>query len=157
MDRQQLELTADKIETTLALNHAPATVTGGHVTPRWIQFNVNVSGKRADRVEALTTQIAAALGVPYATITRAGGAVRIDVPRSDPQPVTLAGMIKRILRDRVPPCTAIVGLADDGAPLLARLTSPEVGHVLISGKAGSGKNVFEKSADVLTKSGILTV
>ena len=139
MDRQQLERTADKIETVLLMNHTPAQVTGGHVTPRWVQFNVSLASKRVDRVEALTTQIAAALGVPYATITRAGGAVRIDVPRNDPQPVLLANMIKRLPASRVPPCTAVVGLADDGAPLLARFPAASVGHMRIIGNEGSGK------------------
>ena len=139
MDKQQLERAADKLETVLAVNHAPAVVTGGHVTPRCIQFNLSTSGKRAGDVESLTTEIASALGVPYATITRSGSAVRIDVPRNDPQPIALDKMIKRIPRDRVPECTALCGLAEDGAPLLARLPADNVGHVLITGPAGSGK------------------
>ncbi len=137
MDKQQLERKADAIEMVLSRNNAAAQVTGGYVGPRWVRFMT--TAQQVDRVEALTTEIARALGVPYANITRQGGTVRIDVPRSDAQPVTLAGLIERVPLSRVPQCTAVMGLADDGAPLLARLTSPEVGHVLISGKAGSGK------------------
>jgi hypothetical protein len=140
MDRQQLEHTADVIEMVLARHSAAAQVMGGHVTPRWVQFNLKaLSSKRADRVGQLTAEIAAALGVPEAKVTRSGGAVRIEVPRLDAQPVHLAALLKRIPPDRVPVCTALLGLADDGAPLLARFPSPDVGHVLISGKAGSGK------------------
>jgi hypothetical protein len=140
MNQGELNQQADKIEGVTARNHAPVTVTGGHVTPRWVQFLVQPGqGVKVNRVESLSREIAAALGVPQAKVTRSGGAVRIDVPRRDPQPVQLAAMLKRIPADRVPRCTALLGLADDGAPLLARFPSPEVGHVLISGKAGIGK------------------
>lgn len=140
MRRQELEQKADQIEMVLSMNRAPGRVTGGQVTPRLVQFLAQPApGGNVNRVEALTTEIALALGVPHATVTRQGGAVRIDVPRSDAQPVQLARMLSRIPADRVPPVTALLGLAEDGAPLLARFPSPEVGHVLISGKAGSGK------------------
>lgn len=140
MNQGELNQQADKIEGTLAQHHAPVTVTGGHVTPRMVQFLVQPGqGVKVNRVEALTAEIAAALGVPQAKVMHSGGAVRIDVPRSDAQPVQLAAMLKRIPPDRVPQCTALLGLADDGAPLLVRFPAADVGHVLISGKAGSGK------------------
>jgi len=39
----------------------------------------------------------------------------------------------------IPPFTATLGMCDDGAPLLVRLSSPDVGHVLIAGADGCGK------------------
>jgi S-DNA-T family DNA segregation ATPase FtsK/SpoIIIE len=42
----------------------------------------------------------------------------------------------------IPPVTAILGLAEDGAPLLVRLPSPDVAHVLVAGTTGSGKTVL---------------
>jgi len=42
----------------------------------------------------------------------------------------------------LPPGTAVLGLCDDGAPLLLRLPSPDVAHVLISGTTGSGKTAL---------------
>jgi S-DNA-T family DNA segregation ATPase FtsK/SpoIIIE len=41
--------------------------------------------------------------------------------------------------------TAILGLADDGAPLLIRLPSPDVAHVLLAGTTGSGKTALMQS------------
>jgi DNA segregation ATPase FtsK/SpoIIIE-like protein len=38
--------------------------------------------------------------------------------------------------------TATLGLADDGAPLLIRLPSPDVGHVLVCGVDGAGKTTL---------------
>jgi S-DNA-T family DNA segregation ATPase FtsK/SpoIIIE len=140
MNRQQLEGSADAIERVLSQHQTPAQVRGGHVTPRAVIFDVSPqSAESAARIEELSNTIAVALGVPHAKVTRSGGAVRIDVPRSDAQPVQLARMLSRIPADRVPFCTALLGLADDGAPLLARFPSPEVGHVMISGHEGSGK------------------
>ncbi len=40
---------------------------------------------------------------------------------------------------KVPPFTAVLGLASDGAPLLLRLPGSNAAHVLIAGDAGSGK------------------
>jgi S-DNA-T family DNA segregation ATPase FtsK/SpoIIIE len=42
----------------------------------------------------------------------------------------------------LPLYTAVLGLCDDGAPLLMRLSSPDVAHVLISGTTGSGKTAL---------------
>ncbi len=42
----------------------------------------------------------------------------------------------------LPLYTAMLGLCDDGAPLLMRLSSPDVAHVLISGTTGSGKTAL---------------
>jgi S-DNA-T family DNA segregation ATPase FtsK/SpoIIIE len=45
----------------------------------------------------------------------------------------------------VPLGTAVLGLADDGAPLLLRLPSPDVAHVLVAGTTGSGKTALMQS------------
>ncbi len=42
----------------------------------------------------------------------------------------------------IPAATAVLGLCDDGAPLLLRLPSPDVAHVLIAGCTGSGKTAL---------------
>ena len=38
--------------------------------------------------------------------------------------------------------TAILGLAEDGSPLLIRLPSPDVAHILVAGTTGSGKTAL---------------
>jgi hypothetical protein len=140
MNRQQLEGSADAIERVLYQHQTPARITGGHVTPRAVIFDVSPqSAESAARIEELSNTIAVALGVPHAKVTRSGGTVRIDVPRHDAQPVLLARMLSRIRADQVQPVTALLGLAEDGAPLMARFPSPDVGHMLITGAAGSGK------------------
>ncbi len=146
MQRQELELKADQIEMVLHQYKAPGRVTGGNVTPRWIQFLLQTApGVKVNRVESLSREIALALGTQTARVTTQGNAVRIDVPRTDPQPVKLMGLCGRIPAERIPAGTALLGLADDGAPLLIRLPSPEVAHVLVAGTTGSGKTALLQS------------
>jgi S-DNA-T family DNA segregation ATPase FtsK/SpoIIIE len=143
MQRRELEAKADAIEMVLHEHKAPARVTGGHVTPRWVQFLLQTNpGVKISRVESLSREIAVALGAPSARVTTQGNAVRIEVPRTDPQPLKLLPLCARIPPSRIPPGTAVLGLADDGAPLLVRLPSPEVAHVLLAGTTGSGKTAL---------------
>ena len=146
MQRRELEAKADAIEMVLHQHKAPARVTGGHVTPRWVQFLLQTSpGVKISRVESLSREIAVALGAPTARVTTQGNAVRIEVPRSDPQPLKLLPLCARIPPSRIPFGTAVLGLADDGAPLLVRLPSPDVAHVLMAGTTGSGKTALLQS------------
>ncbi len=143
MQRRELEAKADVIEMVLHEHRAPARVTGGHVTPRWVQFLLQTNpGVKISRVESLSREIAVALGAPSARVSTQGNAVRIEVPRNDPQPLKLFSLCARIPPSRIPFGTAVLGLADDGAPLLIRLPSPEVAHVLVAGTTGSGKTAL---------------
>jgi S-DNA-T family DNA segregation ATPase FtsK/SpoIIIE len=45
----------------------------------------------------------------------------------------------------VPPITALLGLDEEAVPVLLRLPSPDVAHVLISGNTGSGKTVLART------------
>ncbi len=143
MQRRELEAKADAIEMVLHEHKAPARVTGGHVTPRWVQFLLQANpGVKISRVESLSREIAVALGAPSARVTTQGKAICIEVPRSDPQQLKLFPLCGRIPSGRIPFGTAVLGLADDGAPLLIRLPSPEVAHVLVAGTTGSGKTAL---------------
>jgi S-DNA-T family DNA segregation ATPase FtsK/SpoIIIE len=69
--------------------------------------------------------------------------VQIDVPREDGQVVRLLSLCKRL--KEVPKQTAILGMDETGMPLLLRLPSPEVAHVLVAGTTGSGKTALARS------------
>ena len=142
--RQILEMQADRIEMVLAQHKAPARVAGGVVTPRWVQFHLAPAlGTRLNKVQALADEIALALGAPQVRVSRHGAALQVDVPRDDPQPVRLLDLCRRL--PAVPLGTAVLGIADDGAPLLLRLPSPDVAHVLVAGTTGSGKTALTQS------------
>jgi S-DNA-T family DNA segregation ATPase FtsK/SpoIIIE len=144
MRQPDLEVQADRIEMVLRDHKAPARVTGGNVTPRWVQFLLQTApGVKVNRVEALSREIALALGATNARISTHDGAIRIEVPRADPQPVKLLPLMSRL--PQIPFGAAVLGLADDGAPLLLRLPSTDVAHVLVAGTTGSGKTALVQS------------
>ncbi len=146
MRTQDLDAQADRIELILREHRAPATVTGGNVTPRWIQYLLQTApGIKINRVEALSREIAVALGTPSAQVSTRDGVIRIDVPRPDAQPVQFVKLAARLPYSRLPFGTALLGLADDGAPLLMRLPAPDVSHVLVAGTTGSGKTALLQS------------
>jgi S-DNA-T family DNA segregation ATPase FtsK/SpoIIIE len=77
-------------------------------------------------------------------VSREGSSVRLEVPRDDAQPVKLLPLIARLSKSgsALGIFTAVLGMCEDGAPLLLRLSSPDVAHVLISGTTGSGKTAL---------------
>ena len=152
--RHKLEFQADRIEAVLSLNKVQARVTGGTVTPRWIRFQLLPAvGAKISRIKNLSEELAAALDAPNCRVSRRGAAVAVEVPRDDPQPVRLLPLLQQLntdspdslSSDTIPPTTAVLGLADDGAPLLIRLPSPDVAHILVAGTTGSGKTVLLQS------------
>jgi S-DNA-T family DNA segregation ATPase FtsK/SpoIIIE len=136
------------------MHKVPARVTGGTVTPRWVRFQVLPAlGAKISKIKRLSEELAAALDAPSCRVSRRGAAITIEVPRDDPQPVRLLPLYKQLTaenpdflsstaRPAIPPITAILGLAEDGTPLLIRLPSPDVAHVLVAGTTGSGKTVL---------------
>jgi len=146
--RKQLEFQADRIEAVLARHEVTARVNSGTVTPRWIRFQVLPDrGARISSIKGLNEELAATLDVANCRVSQSGAAVTIEVPRDDPQPVRLLPLYRQltgqaISRSAIPPITAILGLAEDGAPLLIQLPSPDVGHILVAGTTGSGKTVL---------------
>jgi S-DNA-T family DNA segregation ATPase FtsK/SpoIIIE len=139
--RKMLEYQADRIEGVLVQHKVPGRVTGGTVTPRWIRFKVLPAlGARVSRIKGLSEDLAVALDASSCRVARQGAAVMVEIPRDDPRPVHLRSLLDQ-LRD-VPPVTAVLGIADDGAPLLIRLPSPDVAHILVAGTTGSGKTAL---------------
>jgi len=142
--RKKLEFQADRIEAVLTLHQVPARVTGGTVTPRWVRFQVLPAvGAKISRIKGLSEELAAALDVSSCRVARRGAAVDVEVPRDDPQPVRFLPLLRQVSDEGgIPPVTATLGLAEDGAPLLIRLPSPDVAHILVAGTTGSGKTVL---------------
>lgn len=142
--RRVLEYQADQIEMVLTSHRVHGRVTGGIVTPRWVSYQVipEVTTK-VSRIIALSEELALRLGAQGVRISRKGAAVQVDVPREDGQVVRLLNLCRRI--KEVPKQTAILGLDESGIPLLLRLPSPEVAHVLVAGTTGSGKTALVRS------------
>lgn len=141
---QFLEYQANQIEQVLAGHRLTVRVAGGTVTPRWIHYQLNPDfSTKVSRISALSEEIALHLGAPCVRIAREGGTVKIEVPRVDAETVHLLQLCAQL--DNIPRQSAILGLDNAGLPLLLRLSSPEVAHVLIAGTTGSGKTALARS------------
>lgn len=144
MRRRQLEMQSDRIEAVLASHRVAGRVWGATITPRFIRFQVTTAlGTKVNRVAELSEEIAMTLGVRSARVYRKQGSIQVEVPRDQPDPVRLLPLCQRV--DTAPPITALLGLDDDGSPLLLRLTSPDTVHVLIAGTTGSGKTALART------------
>jgi S-DNA-T family DNA segregation ATPase FtsK/SpoIIIE len=142
--RRVLEYQADQIEMVLYSHKVPGRVLGGVVTPRWVRFEVVPAlGAKVSSMARLSEEIALRLGSGGVRVRRQGSTVRVEVPREDGEMVRLLPLAAR-LRE-IPRQAAVLGLDEEGVPLLLRLPSPEVGHVLVSGTTGSGKTALARS------------
>lgn len=143
--RKKLEFQADRIEAVLSVHKVPARVTGGTVTPRWVRFQVLPAvGAKISKIKRLNEELAAALDAVDCRVSRRGAAIDVEIPRDDPGSVRLLPLLNQLQGDGIPPVTATLGLSEDGSPLLIRLPSPDVAHILVSGTTGSGKTVLLK-------------
>lgn len=152
MEKRLLNFQADKIEMVLAAHKAPARVWGGRLTPRTIQFHLApAANTKLTKLEALTEEVALALGASSARFTRTNGTLSVEVPRTDSRFVSLAELEQRLERDEglrralASAGTAILGIDAEGVPLLLRLGSPDVAHCLIAGTTGSGKTELART------------
>jgi len=150
--RRVLQFQADRIEMVLASHKVPARVSGGTVTPRLVRFHLSTPmGVRVHQVANLNEEIALSLGVSSCRVYRQDGQVEVEVPRSRGKVVPLLPLCQRLAQEgsreqpAVPPLTAVLGLDPEGVPLLLRLPSPNVAHVLIAGTTGSGKTALART------------
>ena len=144
LKRHTLERQADVIEAVLAAHKIQGRVWGGAVTPRYIRYDLTAAvGTRLQKVLALKDEIALSLGVSDVRLYRDGGAIRVEVPRRRPATVKLLPLLRSL--PKLPRLTAVIGVDADGAPLLLRLPSPDVSHILVAGSTGSGKTVLLRS------------
>ncbi|MGC8878565.1 MAG: DNA translocase FtsK [Anaerolineae bacterium] len=139
-----LDYQADRIEQILHAHKVPSRVLGGVVTPRWIRFDVIPAlGARVDNIARLSEEIALWLGSRGVRVRRNGGRVHIEVPREEGDMVQLLPLMTRL--GEIPRQTAVLGLDEAGVPLLLRLPSPDICHVLVAGTTGSGKTALVRS------------
>ena len=62
------------------------------------------------------------------------GVIPVSVPQAD---ISLSALMAQL--GPLPPLTAVLGVTGDSRPLLLRLPSPEVGHVLVTGGSFDGR------------------
>lgn len=142
--KRTLDMQADCIEEVLARHKVQGRVQGGTVTPRFVRFQLATQmGTKVNKVASLAEEIALALGMREARVYRQNGEISVEVPLPKAEPVRLLPLCRRLAT--VPKVTAILGVEGNGTPLLLRLTSPDVAHVLVAGTTGSGKTALART------------
>lgn len=140
----ELHFQADMIESVLASHRIMGRVTGGSVTPQLVRFHLAPAlGTKVSQITRLSEELALALGTSSCRIVRRGQVVDLEFPRREQSAVNLFDLVDKL--DHVPPYTTVLGLDGNGAPILLRLASPDVPHVLISGTTGSGKTALARA------------
>jgi S-DNA-T family DNA segregation ATPase FtsK/SpoIIIE len=143
--RELLDYQADQIERVLASHGVPGRVYGGAVSSRLVEFHVAPApGVKIARIEALAEELAMYLGVGACRVQRRGAVISIEVPKERPPLVKLLPLLAS-LGNKLPAGSAMLGQDNEGMPILLRLPSPDVAHVLITGTTGSGKTELAKS------------
>ncbi len=144
VSRDFLNFQSDRIERVLASHRVPVRVHGGTVSPRWIRFHLTPAiGAKIATVRNLSEELALALGAADVRVARDGETLALEVPRVDAEPVRLLPMLKGM--GNIPSLTACAGLSEDGRPLMLKLNSPDVAHILVAGATGSGKTELIRS------------
>lgn len=139
--QQVYELQAARIESVLSAHKVPSRVWQATVTPRFVRFDITTAiGIKVNKIQALAEELAMSLGVRTARVYREGGVMHVEVPRESARGVTLTALCARLTM--VPACCAVLGVDESGTPLLLRLDSPDVAHVLVAGTTGSGKTAL---------------
>lgn len=146
------DLQIDRLEETLAHLGIPARVVGGEVTPRLVRYQLTMPpGAEVQAGSSQAEELARSLGAPSCRIYCQGGKLQVEVVRNDAQAVSLLELCRRLVLEgpqgpeTVPPATAVLGLGPEGTPLLLRLPSPHVGHVLLIGTTGAGKTALARA------------
>ncbi len=140
--RQQVyELQAARIESVLTAHKVPARVWQATVMPRFVRYDITTAlGTKVNKVSALAEELALSLGVQSARVFREGGVLHVEVPREGARGVNLIDLCAKLTS--VPACCAVLGVEEGGSPLLLRIDSPDVAHVLVAGTTGSGKTAL---------------
>lgn len=141
---RKYELQAARIESVLSAHKVPARVWQATVTPRFVRFDVTTAmGTKLNKVSSLAEELAFSLGAQATRVYREGGVLHVEVPRDAPRTVALTELCAKLTT--VPPNCAVLGVDEGGVPLLLRLDSPDVAHVLLAGTTGSGKTALLRS------------
>lgn len=142
---RKLNQSAERIEAVLRDRRAPASVVGGKVLPGFVEMLLRPApGTKVNQVRALQADLALALGNSNVRVTQSGTHLAVQIPRETRTPVRLSALLAAAT-EPPPPHTAVLGLAEDGATLMACLSAPDVAHVLIAGATGSGKTSLAQS------------
>jgi DNA segregation ATPase FtsK/SpoIIIE, S-DNA-T family len=139
--QHQLKLQSIQIERVLSQHDVSAQVAGGSVEPRAIIFDLHSQlALGLDRLRGLKQDLMLALGVANVDLRQENGRFHIQVARPEDPPVALLDLLEALTE--LEPATAVLGLAEDGRPVLLDFTGEQLPHILMVGETGAGKTAL---------------
>lgn len=142
--RHRLELSSRQIEKVFHDHELPAVVAGGEVAPKGVRFDLHTSlaaGK--DLLAGVSRDLMRALGVSDVKLGRENGRLRLYVKKLSNVPVSLLDVLPSLSEHL--PMTAVIGLDEEGTPLLLDFQQEDASHVLVTGLSGAGKSSLLQS------------
>ena len=140
----KLNLTADRIEAVLRDGRAPVRVVGGKVLPSFVEMLLQPEpGTTVSQIRARLQDISLAVGHNNVRLSQTGTHLALQIGKPGREVVKLSALLEK--SKGVEGLISALGVSEDGAPLLLKLSSPEISHVLISGATGSGKTSLAQS------------
>ena len=146
--QHQLEIQSRQIEKVFTHHDLPAHVAGGTVRPRSISFDLQeqvTSGWEWLR-DHLKRELTAVLGGGDVRLSREDGQLRLHIDRPDNPPVPLLDLLP--LLPETLAVTAVLGLAEDGRPVLLPLAEADITPVLLAGEQDAGKTALLRTIAV---------
>lgn len=139
--RHQLEIQSMEIERVLSQHDVPGRVAGGSVRPQAIRFDLQVGlAQGFERLKVLKDELVQVFGGSKVYLGRENGRLSVEVDRQEDVPVPLLDLMS--LLEDLAPLTAVMGLSEDGRPVLLNLAEEDMTHILIAGDSGAGKTAL---------------
>lgn len=137
--RHQLEVQSRQIERVFSTHQVAARVAGGQVETQSIRFDLQSHLESGiHRLRGLKQDLLSVLGVTDVSLAKDEmGQWRLDITRPHEPPVALLDLLP--LLPELPESTAVLGIDEEGAPLLLPFADPTMTHVLVAGTSASGK------------------
>ncbi|MBK6328542.1 MAG: DNA translocase FtsK [Chloroflexi bacterium] len=136
--QHRIEIQSRQIERVFARHEMAAEVTGGVVGPRAYRYELQAMLTTGwDRLRDAAGDLKTALGVPDVAIRRADGRWQLDVAYKEEPPVALLDVLA--MTPQIEPLTAVLGLSEDGRPVLVQFDARGMTHMMVSGMPGAGK------------------
>lgn len=137
----QLEIQSRQIETVLSQHQVSGHVAGGYVQPRTIRFDLASHLETGlERLRHIKQDLLSALGAADGELVPHSDGWQLHVSRPEEPPVSLLNLLA-MLPDCAP-LTVIMGLDEDGRPVLVELSDDDLAHIFIAGDSGSGKSAL---------------
>ena len=137
----QLQLQASQVQKVFGRHGLPATVVGGTVSRSSFHFDLRshvIGGLQ--RLRVIKDDLKKALGVESVRLLNNAGDLQLQVIRPFEPAVPLLNLLA-LLPD-VPPATAVLGLTEDGKPMVHTFSAEPRPNVLISGQEDAGKTIL---------------